>query len=84
MAFTPRTLLLIPLTLIALAGTPAFADTVIVEQSPPVVVVHTPPPPPPVYYGHWAYGPRPYWVHPHYYGYARPYGYGWHHGYYWR
>lgn len=87
MAFIPRvmrTLLLIPLTWAALASTPVFADTIIIRQPQPAPVVVVQGPPPPVYYGHWGYAPRGYWVRPHYYGYApRPYYGGWHHGYYW-
>ena len=57
MSRTVRALLLIPLTLAALACAPAFADTLIIRQPPRVIVVQ---PPPPVYYGHWGYAPRPY------------------------
>ncbi|ROM33885.1 hypothetical protein BK648_24265 [Pseudomonas poae] len=65
-----RALLLIPLTLAALASAPAFADTIIIRQAPRVIVV--PPPPPPVYYGHWGYDPRPYYYPHPYYGYGYP------------
>ncbi|ANF86190.1 hypothetical protein A7J50_2793 [Pseudomonas antarctica] len=81
MSRTVRALLLIPLTLAALASAPAFADTIIIRQPPRVIVVQAPPPP--VYYGHWGYGPRPYYYPHHVYGYGygnphRPYwGGGW-------
>ena len=81
MSRTVRALLLIPLTLVALASAPAFADTLIIRQPPRVIVVQAPPPP--VYYGHWGYGPRPYYC-PHHvngYGYGNPHrpywGGGW-------
>ena len=76
--FSPavRALVLIPLTLAALASAPAFADTIIIRQPPRVIVVQ--PPPPPIYYGHWGYGPRPYYYYPHHY-----YGYGYSHRPYW-
>lgn len=81
-----RALLLIPLTLAALASAPAFADTIIIRQPPRVIVVQ--PPPPPIYYGHWGYGPRPYYYYPrHYYGYGyshRPYWGGGGRGQHWR
>lgn len=72
MSRTVRALLLIPLTLAALACAPAFADTIIIRQPPRVIVVQ---PPPPVYYGHWGYAPRPYYYPHHYYGYGYGYGY---------
>ncbi|TVT91112.1 hypothetical protein [Pseudomonas sp. RGB] len=78
MSRTVRALLLIPLTLAALACAPAFADTIIIRQPPRVIVVQ---PPPPLYYGHWGYAPRPYYYPHHYYVYGyprRPYwGGGW-------
>ncbi|NCE83754.1 hypothetical protein [Pseudomonas sp. Q1] len=75
-----RALLLIPLTLAALASTPAFADTIIIRQAPRVIVVQ--PPPPPIYYAHWGYGPRPYYSPRPYYGYGYPHRPHWDHG--WR
>ncbi|MCF5546842.1 hypothetical protein [Pseudomonas salomonii] len=87
MSRTIRALLLIPLSLAALASAPTFADTLIIRQPPRIIVVA--PPPPPVYYGHWGYAPRPYYYPHHVYSYGygyphRPYysggwrGHNWH------
>lgn len=74
MSRAKRALLLIPLTLGALALQPAFADEIVVQAPPPPVVVVRPAYPVPVYYGHPYYAPRPYYA-PYHYG----YGYGYHH-----
>ncbi|SEB71104.1 YXWGXW repeat-containing protein [Pseudomonas saponiphila] len=64
-----RTLLLIPLAFTALAGSPAFAQTVIIQQAPPPMRYEAPPMARPGYAwdrGHWRWHAGGYvWVPGH-------------------